>query len=234
MPVIAQLLNISTKLFDNIADAVSANTPTPPASNAALQAVKQAQEHNEGESQWAKRRKLFQLDVNYRWSEVVVDERYSDEEKENEAGAAYGEEGRAARAGDRAPDAPGLKRVDRADSAPTRLFDVFSPAMHIVLVFASSDSSAVQELLAPLLSAEELNGAYRVVVLRPKGSTGLFTEVADEVYEDAEGHSYVGYGIPGGEKPLAVIVRPDSWIGAFATSRKGVEAYIGAIISTSV
>ena len=75
MPVIAQLLNISTKPFDNIVDAFSTNTPAPPApSAAALQAVKQAQRQNENKSTCAKRCKLFQLDVDYRWIGVVVDE----------------------------------------------------------------------------------------------------------------------------------------------------------------
>ena len=114
MSVIAQLLNISTKLLDNIADAFSANTPAPPAPSVALlQAVRRAQRQNENKSTCAERCKLFQLDVDYRWSGVVVDERYADEDKEKGGTVeAYGEElGRAAWAGDRAPDAPALKRI---------------------------------------------------------------------------------------------------------------------------
>lgn len=131
MPATARMLNISTILFGNITGTVSAKTPAPQApSAAALQAVKEAQKQNENESTWAKRRQLFQLDINYRWSGGVVDERYADEgEEKGGAVEAYDEEGRTARVGDHAPDAPALKRIGGSGIAPTR-FLIYSLLRH--------------------------------------------------------------------------------------------------------
>lgn len=226
MPVIAQLLNISTKIYDNIADTFSRN------------AVKQAETQKQDQSQ--RRRNLFQLNVNYRWSNIVLDERISEEDKGTVI-AAYGEEGHVTRAGDRAPDAPGLKRIRGTGEARSRLFDIFSPALHTILVFASPGSGGVdktRDLLSPLTFIErgQLKIAYQVVIVQPQGNSDGFQDIGvnAEVYEDAEGHAFSGYGVPSeeGQGPTVVFVRPDSWIGSFATSRRGVERYLGAVFLT--
>ncbi len=61
-------------------------------------------------------RRLFQLDVNYRWSDIVLDERFDDEgkAKQQQHSTAYGVEGHDIRAGDRAPDAPDLLVLTKA------------------------------------------------------------------------------------------------------------------------
>ena len=100
LPVIAEMLNITTGMLNNIREA--------PTIEGAL----------------AREERLNMLGVNYRTSPIVVDE-FTNAEPVN----AYRvlDEGELV-AGDRAPDAPGL--VVLAGGAETRLFDVFSPTYH--------------------------------------------------------------------------------------------------------
>lgn len=225
MPVVAQLLNISTGLYDSIAETFSRN------------AVKQAEAQDQG--QGSHNCNLFQLDVNYRWSNIVLDERISEGEN-GTVTAAYGEEGHVTRAGDRAPDAPGLERVRGTGDARSRLFDIFSPALHTILVFASPGLGGIdktRDLLFPFTftGREQLrvHVAYQVVVVQPQGKSDGFQNIGvdADVYEDAEGHAFSGYGVSSeeGHGPTSVFVRPDSWIGAFVTSKRGVEQYLSSI-----
>ena len=106
-------------------------------------------EHQELDDKFPRRRKLFQLDLNYRWSSIVFDERFASSSAQKDA---YGKLGQDLRAGDRAPDAPSLVilhskvtsigKVSGQVGASVRLFDIFEPTVHTALVFApASDVS---------------------------------------------------------------------------------------------
>ncbi|KAL5508462.1 hypothetical protein ACEPAH_6081 [Sanghuangporus vaninii] len=190
-------------------------------------------------------RKLFQLDLNYRWSPIVFDERRpavsaSSGESNNKERDAYGKPDHDLRAGDRAPDAPGLvvlhkssrpigkigKVVEGAEDGVIRLFDTFDPTAHISLVFSSDQSfiKAVQDVLKVLP-----DGLIRTVLIVPQdASISSVGEDVDLVLDDKEGHAYKGYGIEK-DANVVMIVRPDAMIGAFAVSLSGVERYLNKV-----
>lgn len=143
---------------------------------------------------------------------------------------AYGVPGHDVRAGDRAPDAPELVS---STGETTRLFDIFSPAAHTVLLFSSGDLIAVQNMLGVLgtLPTHLFNVA---VVDSPGRGAQSPAPGVDFVLEDAKGHAKEGYGLKNTTSPVAVLVRPDGMIGAFATSPQGVEKYLSVVFSRVV
>ncbi|RDB23743.1 Pentachlorophenol 4-monooxygenase [Hypsizygus marmoreus] len=201
--------------------------------------------HSEG---WESSGELLQLGVNCRWSSIVIDERKqaelaedadfadfdfgdeSDEEKPDEEKIdSYGmRAGSVLRAGDRAPDAPGLipRMTGSKPSITTRhLFQLFGSSYHTVLIF----TPALAQCL-PILKALAIypQGTIRSAVIVPPGrpvppqSAG-----ADFVLEDRDGHAHEGYGI--NEKWGVVIVRPDGVVGAIVGGASGVREYFTRI-----
>lgn len=150
-PVIAEMLQLSTQLYDQFNKERTSGTASE-ALNRAGETVKATEDQQDKSSSWFRSRKLFQLDVNYRWSTVIFDERFKDEGARKVADV-YGVVGRATQAGDRAPDAPAL--ID-ASGTKTRLFDIFSLAKHAALVFAILTS--VRDALTLLATAEAFGG----------------------------------------------------------------------------
>ena len=224
LPVIAEMLNITTELFNKIASKSE--------SRRGIEAAQaQSARKDKDDERYTRDRKLFQLDVNYRWSEIIFDERFTkDEGNDVAARRAYGTAGHDIRAGDRSPDAPGLTSVaeSTSETTPSRLFDVFKPTAHTVLLFTSDPSGAsVSSLLAPFSEVPK-DLIQVVLILPPEVSTRNVSAPVNisYVFRDSEGHAYNGYGLkPGGEEIWAVIVRPDGMIGAFAKTVEGVEKY---------
>ncbi|KAL5488262.1 hypothetical protein ACEPAI_6370 [Sanghuangporus weigelae] len=199
------------------------------------------------DQRYVRGRKLFQLDLNYRWSPIMFDERRpaesaSDGEFDNKEKDAYGKPGHDLRAGDRAPDAPGLvvlhkasppvgkigKVAEGGEGAVLGLFDIFDPTAHIALLF-SSDQSFVKSAQNMLRVLPE--GLISTVVIVPKDSTSAVgKDVVDVVLADKEGHAYKGYGIEK-DATVVVIVRPDAMVGAFAVSSAGVERYLTKVFA---
>ncbi|KAJ7359490.1 FAD binding domain-containing protein [Mycena albidolilacea] len=117
--------------------------------------------------------------------------------------------GGGARAGRyRAPDAPGLVG---AEEIATRLFNVFGPAAHTVLVFGGD--AAMQEGVKRALRRWP-TGTKHTVLVRRAGENGE-RAVVGKALEDREGDAYAEYssGMAEGEASI-VIVRPDEMIGA--------------------
>ena len=161
------------------------------------------------------------LGVNYRTSPIVLDEF-----THAEPVSAYGvlDEG-ALVAGDRAPDAPGLvvAPTSTETEAKTRLFDVFSPTYHTVLVFTPDVISSTDVLEA---SRRYPEAVIRLVIVLPQDS-GVAVAQADVVV-DRGGHAYRGYLTAKGEKRV-VVVRPDGVVGAIVHGAEGVETYFSRI-----
>lgn len=217
MPVIADMLKITTELYER-----SFNTDTQ-RKLAAARAAEQAGPAGDDtarERGWFRGRKLFQLDINYRWSPVVLDERLGGGESVR---VAYGEPEQDVRAGDRAPDAPIF-----VEGKGTRLFDIFSPTYHTILFFGVGDKA--EEVLDVLRGFPA--GLVKILLVKSsKEATAAIFSGVDTVVEDKEGHARKGYGLDGQEGPVAVAVRPDGMIGAFATSAKGLEKYFSLVFS---
>ncbi|KAI5119305.1 hypothetical protein M0805_008220 [Coniferiporia weirii] len=188
-------------------------------------------------------RKLFQLELNYRWSSIVLDERFAEGVSESEKNA-YGTLGSTVRAGDRAPDAPGLVvlsnntalgkvgKVEGKQGESVRFFDIFNPSMHSVLVF-STDTALFLEL-GRVLKRLPANLVQTLLIVP---STNALPSVvgprADLVLEDKEGHAYRGYGYGVDDSAKIVVVRPDGMIGAFAKGSGGVEGYFTEVLGSA-
>ena len=230
LPVIAEMLNITTDLYKRgfsgeIARRVLANGS----------ATANADEGQKKSQAWFSGKKLLQLDINYRWSDIVFDERFISSSIESVEKHAYGEDGQAVRAGDRAPDAPGLECLyAREGKAIGRLFDAFNVKQHTALVFAT-DVSDTRDIRKALSGFPE--GMLQTVLILPATSSLQFPAMTefDFVLKDVEVHAHSGYGVDLSNSPLgaaAVIVRPDAWIGAFATSASGVQEYISRVFAS--
>jgi len=204
LPVIAEMLNITTKIFKKSVQ-------------------------SEGGA-WQRGGKLLQLGVNYRGSDIVVDETDGDvgEIKVD----SYSVDG-FLRGGDRAPDGPALGNLKSADETPTRLFDIFKPQYHTVLVFVNRDAI---EQCRPILQALRIypTAMMRSIIIHPQGTErsniSPSDDLTDFILEDCEGHAYKGYDVSRHAKAVVTyIVRPDGVIGGIVHSVEGLKRYFGGI-----
>ncbi|KAI6117272.1 FAD binding domain-containing protein [Pisolithus croceorrhizus] len=201
---------------------------------------------------------MYMLGVNCRTSPIVVDE-FAPTSTSGVAVVhnAYGniQEG-VLRAGDRAPDAPGLVPVLKSNRAVpntwgisalppaeglenTRLFDIFAPIYHTVLIFAPALADpVVASVLAALQQCVPKNGLVRPVVVLPNSLPDLGAGVEGssvqdqargaEVLVDQAGHAYRGYVIENDEVKV-VAVRPDGVVGAIVRGVEGLKRYFDGV-----
>jgi len=196
LPVIAEMLNLTTGSFNQFRSSVSF------------------------EAGLRRDKRMDMLGVNYRSSPIVLDEF-----TQAEPVSAYGtlEEGVLV-AGDRAPDAPELGLVaaqaTRGAETETRLFDVFCPVYHTVLLFVP-DVAASADVLEVLKRYP--GDVIRPVIVLPQGSEVTPGAQADVII-DRGGHAFRGYLAVKGKKRV-VVVRPDGVVGAMVRGAEGVGAY---------
>lgn len=187
-------------------------------------------------SGWRRGRALYQLGINYRWSSIVVDERSS---KPTVAEGAYGAVSAGGmgllRAGDRAPDAPGLEVKTPKSSGPeqTRLFDLLDATRHTVLIFAPG-SEDISATIAPIMDVvkDQPTGTTQAIVILPSEAvlqSSLYG--VDAVVVDKDGHARDAYTSSDATSALCIIVRPDGVIGGIVASAKGVVQYFSGIFS---
>ena len=94
---------------------------------------------------------LLQPGVNYRWSPIVLEGRTTLEGDTTAEKNPYGQDSGRLRAGDRAPEAPGL--VD-ADGHETSLLRIFKPQMHTIMVFTLSNGVEDENAIAVVKAAQ--------------------------------------------------------------------------------
>lgn len=200
-------------------------------------------------------RSLDQLGINYRWSSIVLDDRspYSEsKDSESSALSAYGMgagDGKI-RAGDRAPEAPGLvllreNAVNADVGTQTSLFGLFSPTKHTVLFFVSSLDSDLKEIrdVVEVLATWPQDTLHLVLVL-PKGTPAsigasepfhdLFQTSEKSVLKltvvvDGEGHAQSAYGGVVEDGYPIFVVRPDGVVGGIVKGGEGVQKYTTGI-----
>ena len=214
IPVVAEMLDLTTKI------------------------LKATIEKPSNEAGWKRTGNLNQLGVNYRWSSIVVDQNTDSATGPNgrETHSAYDvEAGGLLRAGDRAPDASGLVKVNNLDnqnksSESTRLFKLLSPTYHTVLVFAEAADDFHATLQAVI--ARFPKEIVRVVVLLRAGTTDMIQDVACDVYEDRDGHAYDAYKGAEGVNGI-VVIRPDGVTGAIVKDVDWLERYFRTIFVES-
>jgi len=200
LPVIAEMLNITTGMFNKLRSA-----PTI-------------------EGAMGRDQKINMLGVNCRSSPIVLDE-FTQAEPLNSYRVL--EEGVLV-AGDRAPDAPelGLVGARATGGAETRLFDVFCPIYHTVLVFAPDAASSTDVL--EVLRRYPGDIIRPVIVLAQGSEVTTGAQAGVTVVVDRGGHAYRGYLAVKGEKKV-VVVRPDGVVGAIVHGAEGAEAYFANI-----
>ncbi|KZT68267.1 monooxygenase [Daedalea quercina L-15889] len=200
LPVIAAMLQKSTVLLDAMQKADTAG--------------------------WKRGGDLRQLGVNYRWSSIVVDERTPKPEgPESVNPYGSGTDG-SLRAGDRAPDAPGLVPVHGGEA--TSLFSMFRPDHHTVLLFNVPTQEA--EPIVEVVKSYPTD-LVNTVSIFPQGTSD--SEVVGRPglsFVDRDGHAFAGYQLSP-EKPAVVIVRPDGVVGGIVYGSDGLKKYFGAIFS---
>lgn len=205
VPVIASMLQKTTELFKKTFEASTA--------------VSMAKGRHRGHE-------LRQFGVNYRKSSIVVDERYTYTEEDTVDPYRSGDDG-TVRAGDRAPDAPQLAQLSPV-AQTTMLFDIFSPAYHTVLIFASSDHGGAEDIIAGVQNGSPKT-VFRTVLVLPQSSSAPATSSADIIIVDMEGFAYKHYAIADDNLLTVVIVRPDGFIGGFVSGADGVRKYLGTV-----
>ncbi|KAH7883312.1 FAD binding domain-containing protein [Phlebopus sp. FC_14] len=199
IPVIAEMLNLTTELLNKGLGTDGASV----------------------EDAFTRGRKLYMLGVNYRYSPVVVDE-FSQTGPVN----AYGMlQSGVLVAGDRAPDAPNLIKV-KAEGEETRLFDIFRPAYHTVLIFGT-EGDAASSVVGALRPYDK--SVVRTVVVLPASAPVPSTTEVDLVLHDEKGHAHDAYLVPKGSTRV-VVVRPDGVVGAIVHGGEGVQKYFGNIL----
>jgi len=164
-----------------------------------------------------------QLGVNYRWSSIVVDEQPGQGTGKDMA-AYLPEDNAELRAGDRAPEAPGLRLLETDVQNTTRnsLFSIFKPTRHTVLLF-NPDSAKVAALKA-VLSTLPQSVIHTVAILPREHDASFRLDGIDEVLVDLHGHAYTAYK-PVKEGYNVIIVRPDGVLGAVLRGPHTVDKY---------
>ena len=182
------------------------------------------------ESHKARAGYLKQLGINYRWSSIVRDERQPvDKQQTLDELDVYGVRGGdVLRAGDRAPDAPGLVEVGEKEGETTRLFDVLRVTHHTVLVLTSDPAKA-----RPVVDAVSAlpKRAIATAVVYPQESSASPPAIGTyRGFADSEGYAYKFFGAPAGATTI-FIVRPDGVVGGIVFGEDGVKKYFEGIFS---
>ncbi|KAL0954451.1 hypothetical protein HGRIS_003427 [Hohenbuehelia grisea] len=198
LPVIATMLQITTKIHRTM--------------------------FTEGNQQrgWDRGGKLNQLGVNYRGSPIVIDERSPADDESSPYEIAPGSP---LSAGDRAPDAHGL--TDVGGVTGERLFHVFGPSHHTLLVFSQSFEDVKNFLELGGKAAKGL--PLRTAVILPSSTSDFPECAADHVFVDQMGSARKNYAVEPETSTTAFLVRPDGVVGAVVVSVKGLERYFDNI-----
>jgi 2-polyprenyl-6-methoxyphenol hydroxylase-like FAD-dependent oxidoreductase len=172
------------------------------------------------------RSSLSELGIHYRSSPIVAEHRLSDWRG---ALASWWDTG--PRAGDRAPDAAGLRT---ADGKETRLFDLLRGSRHVLLVFvARADGGADQVAArARLERLVALGERYRDVldrytILPPTGQAAGLSHDSSTVI-DSVGELHRSYGV---RDEMLFLVRPDGYLAyrSEPADAEKLEAYLTRI-----
>lgn len=203
MPVVAEMLKLSSELHARAFSHIPAAAFESQTTDAQLDPMQRS-------------RKTLQLGINYRWSDIVFDER-DDQERTAEKNP-YGSVDNQIRAGDRAPYIGNL-----AGETTTDLFSLLEEVpSHLVLVFPSSTSTPI-ESLSSLKTFIDMDLIHFVAIVEEKPSDNLVTEGVQYLV-DSQGVARKVY-VSEPNRCTYVIIRPDGIIGAYTFGLDGIKKY---------
>lgn len=228
LPTIAEMLNKTTELHNKAFHTPATSTLDAGASVADPKAAKDPMFRPATGSQ---------LGVNYRWSPLAIDGRalgHVDEGKNP-----YGLIGDKVRAGDRAPDAPGLKQVSAltgnlTDSVTTLYKVIAGCDKHHILAFTGGDT--VDSGSLAFFDRYVSSGVAATSVILASGTTvGSLSSGANRGvrwFVDEAGHAFNGYDVEAvSGKTVYVVIRPDGMVGAYALETEQVEMYFQKVLN---
>ncbi|KAL0064071.1 hypothetical protein AAF712_009037 [Marasmius tenuissimus] len=170
---------------------------------------------------------MRQLGINYRASPIVLDEYLEGSPQESVDPYRDGHDLKA-RAGDRAPEAPGLVRVQKGEKITVALYDLLDVTSHTVLIFGEPGSDT-QAVLDHVKSYPQ--GTVKCAVVLPQGSDVCQGSLGKEniFVLDQEGHAYKHYHALEEEQRI-VAIRPDGYIGAAVRGQEGLKRYLSGLL----
>ncbi|KAF9644831.1 hypothetical protein BDM02DRAFT_3149779 [Thelephora ganbajun] len=202
LPVIAKMLELTKELLNKTVE-LDPHSDTP-----------------EEDSPYHRGLKLYQLDINCRGSPIVVD---GLDKKSYKLGKRL-------RAGDRAPDAPGIIPLNTGlQPGTTQLFDIFSSNRHVALIFVEGNENVKPYL--ELLKHYPPDTVLPVIVLQRGDERNVDVFGKTNVVQDSTGHAWKNYSAEHGTK--ITIVRPDGCVGALGCSPGVMEEYRNLVFGTS-
>ncbi|KAF8870307.1 FAD binding domain-containing protein [Gymnopilus junonius] len=211
MPVVAEMLNLSTALHARVFPHIPATafeTPRP-------------KDSEPDPMQCSK--KLLQLGVNYRWSDIVFDERYNGQSTLEKN--PYNVTDKRIRAGDRAPFIGNL-----VGEKITDLFTLLKEApSHVVLIFPSSASSKLENLasIQGIIHA----GLVQIAVIVEDRAPYADDTRSVKYLVDTTGKAREAY--VSDTRTTYAIIRPDGIIGGYSFRVDGIVEYcsrLGVVI----
>ncbi|KZT05394.1 monooxygenase [Laetiporus sulphureus 93-53] len=195
LPVIAAVLKRTTAILDTTASTMKSD--------------------GSGTAAWDRGGPLKQLGVNYRWSSIVVDERFPLEGASRVLMDPYGIE-----LGDT------VRRDPRCGVNPISLFNIFGPSHHTVMLFAGN-TDTIANILESLKRYP--TSALKSLVIYPQGTSPAAELLdADFVVVNERGHAYLNYACSQKMMTLA-IVRPDGIMGGLVFGLDGLEGYFSRV-----
>ncbi|KAJ7592880.1 FAD binding domain-containing protein [Mycena floridula] len=157
--------------------------------------------------------------INYRWSDIVVEEKMVDgQDKDDMRARAYEGYDDSLKAGDRAPEA---SFTDASDQK-TSLFELLKFEIHTILVFA--DTQTVEKVVRVI---EGLPSGVAQVLAVFRDSTARIAGAVSVI--DSEAHAHSLYGAAADN--TVVVIRPDGFIGAKVQDAPGVQRYFDKVFS---
>ncbi|KAF9523094.1 FAD binding domain-containing protein [Crepidotus variabilis] len=210
IPVVAELLNLTTYFFKRVVNESTAE-----------------------DSGWRRTEAVRQFGVNCRSSSIIIDEGVQEAQ---DPGSAYNPHlSGLIYAGDRAPDAPGLRPLE-SSGEKTRLFKIFDATRHTAMIFANGVGKELPEAWATFQGYPKELVRPIVVASRSSVSKEAIENFKQyEVFEDYEGYAQKFYldGEYDHATPI-IIIRPDGTIGARLRKIGSVATYFGRVFSVQV
>ncbi|KAI0784360.1 monooxygenase [Abortiporus biennis] len=183
---------------------------------------------------WSVPKSLNQLRVNCRWSSILVEGQHKVKtaletgDADTNARAYGSDDDDELRAGDRAPEAPGLRLMlvnPISGIETTSLFSIFKPTCHTILLFEPLHHQL--PMILESLSSWAAGTVLVVLILSSGSDVDIPKEVVESlvVCEDKDGYAYEAYKKAIGGGSSVVIVRPDGVVGGIVKGVEGIKTY---------